>query len=186
VGHFRVEINTLHLRSSRRSHTEGVIWIGAKDNPYPGTQRRLTLPECSATGRLLDDTKDSPVVALPHPICHPATDRSYSQKQPLACTPARTATGRKYAIVMTPQSCPSVPATNQPATAFGGIREMALPARSSQPSIEFWRLLPTRKQPCIYIASAIKSMLDSRASIALQQSLCARCSDPPNKVTHRV
>lgn len=40
------------------------------------------------------------------------------------------ALGRKYAIVMIPQSCPLVPATNQPETAFGGIREMALPAKS--------------------------------------------------------
>lgn len=44
---------------------------------------------------------------------------------------ARTAIGRKHAFIMAPQSCLSLTAANQPATAFGGLTEMVVSARSS-------------------------------------------------------
>jgi hypothetical protein len=42
----------------------------------------------------------------------------------------RAASGRKHAIAMIPQSCLSLAAANQSATAFAGLAEMALSAKS--------------------------------------------------------
>ena len=52
---------------------------------------------------------------------------------PFAATRRTAASGRKYAIVVFPQSGPSLTAERQSVTSFGSMSEMVLPAMSDRP-----------------------------------------------------